>query len=96
MSKDPKMFLVVVVVLPNSFRVMEAQRNSTETHAQVRGQEKAVTVAVKSRQFAADKTEKGQFLRGNRRNLPEERVVRKIKYISGMPYLCNDRNMGEK
>jgi len=34
-------------------------------------------VAVKSRQFTADKTRKGQFLRGNRRNLAEEEVMRK-------------------
>jgi len=33
--------------------------------AQVRGQEKAVTMASKSGQFPADETGKGQFLRGN-------------------------------
>jgi len=38
----------------------------------------AVTVATKSRQFTADKTGKGQFLRGNRENLAGEGVVRKI------------------
>jgi len=35
----------------------------------IRGQEKAVTVASKSRQFTAGQTGKGQFLRGNRKNL---------------------------
>jgi len=44
----------------------------------VRGQEKAVTVAAKSGQFTSDETEKGQFLRGNRKYLAEEGVVRKI------------------
>jgi len=34
-------------------------------------------VAAKSRRFTADKTGKGQFLRGNRRNLAGEVVVRK-------------------
>jgi len=36
----------------------------------------AMTVAAKSGQFTADKMEKGQFLRGNRRNLAVEGVVR--------------------
>jgi len=35
-------------------------------------------VAVKSGQFTADEMGKGQFLRGNRRNLAGEGVVRKI------------------
>jgi len=34
-------------------------------------------MAAKSRQFTADKTEKGQFLQGSRRNLSGEGVVRK-------------------
>jgi len=40
--------------------------------------EKAVTMTAKSGQFTADKTGKSQFLRGNRRNLAGEGVVRKI------------------
>jgi len=35
----------------------------------------------KSGQFTADETGKGQFLRGNRRNVVEERVVRKISRL---------------
>jgi len=61
-------------------------RNSTETQrsghaltaillsfypAYARGQEKAVTVAAKSGHFTVGETRKGQFLRGNRRNLAE-------------------------
>jgi len=42
--------------------------------ALARGQKKAVTVAAKSGQFTADKKGKGQFLRGNRRNLAGEEV----------------------
>jgi len=38
--------------------------------AYVRGQKKAVIVAAKSGQFTA-----GQFLRGNRRNLAEEKKL---------------------
>jgi len=45
--------------------------------ADVRRQEKAVTVAAKSGQFTADKTGKGQFFRGNRRNLAGEGVSTK-------------------
>jgi len=36
-----------------------------------------VTVAAKSSQFTADKAGKSQFLRGNRKNLAGEGVVRK-------------------
>jgi len=36
---------------------------------------------VKSRQFTADKTGKSQFLRGNRRNLAGEGVVRKSQSL---------------
>jgi len=46
-----------------------------ERQEKVRGKEKDVTVAAKSGQFAADETGKGQFLRGNRRNLAGEEVV---------------------
>jgi len=64
--------------------------------ALVRGQKKAVAVAVaaKSEQFTMSKTGKGQFFKRHRRNLAEERVVRKVLSsgsIAGMPYLCNDR-----
>jgi len=48
-----------------------------------------VTVAAKSGQFTAGKTGKGQFLWGNRWNLAEERVVRKISSpskIASVPY----------
>jgi len=51
-------------------------------------------VAAKSGQFTADETGKGQFLCRNRKNLAEERVLRKISYrsrIAGIPYLCNGR-----
>jgi len=51
-------------------------------------------VAVKLGQFIAGETEKGQFLRRNRRNLAEERFLRKIlssRRIAGVPNLCNDR-----
>jgi len=41
-----------------------------------------VTVAAKSRQFTADKTGKGQFLRGNRRNLAGEGVVKSSNVVS--------------
>jgi len=71
--------------------------------AYVSGQEKAVTVAAKSSQFTAGETGKGQFLRGNRRNLAEVGVVRNIsslRRVAGRPYLCNGRgqqagNMGK-
>jgi len=49
--------------------------------AYVRGQDKAVTVTVKLEQFTADKIEKGQFFRGNGRNLAKEGVVRKISRV---------------
>jgi len=61
----------------------------------VREQEKAVTVAAKAGKFIAGETRKGQFLQGNRRNLPEERLERKISSpgsIADTPYLCNDRS----
>jgi len=35
-------------------------------------------VATKSGHFTADETEKGQFLRGSRRNLAGEEIVRKL------------------
>jgi len=57
-----------------------------------------VTVAAKSRQFTADKTEKGQFLRGNRRNLEGEEVVRKNsspQRVASVSNLCNSRNQGQ-
>jgi len=55
---------------------------------------KAVTVAAKSRQFTADKTGKGQFLRGNQRNLAGEGVVRKNsspQRVASVSNLCNNR-----
>jgi len=58
---------------------------------------KAVTVAAKSRQFTADKTGKGQFLLGNRRNLAGEGVVRKSsspQRVSSAFNLCNSRSQG--
>jgi len=58
--------------------------------AEVRGQEKDVTMAAKSGQFIADKMGKSQLLRGNRRNLAG--VVRKIsspKRVASMSNLCN-------
>jgi len=71
--------------------------------ALVIGQEKTVTVLAKSGQFTADETEKDQFLRGNRRNLVQEEIVRNIlspKKREGVPNLSNDRgqraeNMGK-
>jgi len=54
-----------------------------------------MTVAAKSRQFTAHKTGKGQFLRGDRRNLAGEEVVRKIsspKKVSSVSNLCNSRS----
>jgi len=54
----------------------------------------AVTVAAKLGQFTADETGKGQFLRGNRRNLVGERVARKIlspQRIASVSNLCNGR-----
>jgi len=51
-----------------------------------------MTVAAKSGQFTADETGKGQFLRGNRRNLAREGVVRKIsspKRVASVPNLYN-------
>jgi len=62
--------------------------------AQVRVQEKAVNVTANSGQFTADEAEKSQFLQGNRRNLTEEGVVRKISFprrVAGVPNLCNDQ-----
>jgi len=51
-------------------------------------------VAAKSGQVTADETGKGQFLRGNRRYLAGEGVVRKISSLKGVasvPHLCNGR-----
>jgi len=50
-------------------------------------------MATKSGQFRADETGKGQFLRGNRRNQAEERVVKDFApgSIAGVSYFCNDR-----
>jgi len=70
--------------------------------AYVRGEEKAVTMALKSGQFTTDETEKGRFLRGNRRNLAGEGVVRKFlspQTVASVSNLCNGRcqwagNMG--
>jgi len=53
-----------------------------------------VTVTSKSGQFIADETGKGQFLRGNRRNLAGEGVVRKIsspRRVASVPKLRNGR-----
>jgi len=60
-------------------------------------QEKAVTVAAKSKQFTADEMGKGQFFQGKRRNLVEERVVRNIsspKRVASMPNLFHDWGWG--
>jgi len=55
----------------------------------------AMIVATKSGQFTADETGKGKSLRGNRRNLAEEGVVRDFVYrVAGVPNLCNDRMTG--
>jgi len=64
--------------------------------AYVRGQ-KAVTVAATSRQLTADKTGKGKFFRGNRRNLAGEGVVRKSsspQRVACVSNLCNSRSQG--
>jgi len=56
-----------------------------------------VTVAAKSGQFTADEAGKGQFLRGNRRNLAGEEVVRKSsspQTAASVSNLCNSRNQG--
>jgi len=56
----------------------------------VRRQKKAVTLAAKSRPRARGES---PVPLGNRRNLAEERIVRKISSpgsITGMPYLCYD------
>jgi len=60
-------------------------------------------VTVKSGQFTSGETGKGQFLRGNRRILPEEGVVEKVSFPKavGVPNFCNDRgqwagNMGKR
>jgi len=53
-----------------------------------------VTVAAKSGQFTADKAGKVQFLRGNRKNLAREGVVRKVsspQRVASVPNLCNGR-----
>jgi len=54
-----------------------------------------VTEAAKSGQFTADKTRKSQFLRGNRRNLAGEGVMRKIsspQRVASVSNLCNDQS----
>jgi len=54
-------------------------------------------VAAKSRQFTADKTRKGQFFRGNRRNLAGEGVVKKSsspQRVASVYNLCNSRSQG--
>jgi len=54
-------------------------------------------VAAKSRQFTADKTGKGQFLQGNRRNLAGEGVVRKSstpQRVASVSNLCNSWSQG--
>jgi len=51
-----------------------------------------------SRQFTADKTGKGQFFRGNRRNLAGEGVVRKSlspQRVASMSNFCNSRSRGQ-
>jgi len=60
-----------------------------------RTREGTVTVAAKSGQFTAGEAGKGQFVRGNRRNLAKEKVVRYIlspRRIAGVPNLHNDRD----
>jgi len=42
-----------------------------------------LTSAAKSEQFTANEIGKDQFHRGNRRNLAEEGIVRKISFSSG-------------
>jgi len=52
-------------------------------------------LAAKSGQFTADKTGKSQFLRGNRRNLVGEGVVRKNsspQRVASVSNLCNGRS----
>jgi len=65
----------------------------------IRGQEKTVIVAAKSRQFTADETGKGQFLRGNRRRLSGKGVVRSTsspkKEDASVPNLCMVRASGQ-
>jgi len=49
-------------------------------------------VAAKLRQFTADNTGKGQFLRGNRKDLTGEGVVRKSsspQRVASVSNLCN-------
>jgi len=51
-------------------------------------------VAANSGQFTADVTGKGQFLRGNLKNLAGEGVVRKIlppQRVASVSNLCNGR-----
>jgi len=50
-----------------------------------------VTVAAKSGQFTADETGKDQLIRGNRRNLAGEGVVKKIsssERVASVPNFC--------
>jgi len=51
-------------------------------------------MSAKSGQFTADKTKKGQFLRGSQRNLAGQKVEKKISSpirIAGVSYPCNDQ-----
>jgi len=51
-----------------------------------------MTLATKLVQFTADETGKGQFLRGNRRNLAGEVFMRKISFskkVANVTNLCN-------
>jgi len=55
-------------------------------------------VAAKSRQFTAEETGKGQFLRGNRRNLAGKEFVRKIsspQRVASVPHLCKFEPSGQ-
>jgi len=54
-------------------------------------------MAAKLRQFTAEKTGKGQFLRGNRRNLAGEGVVKKSlspQRVASVSNLCDSRRQG--
>jgi len=59
--------------------------------------EGCVTVEAKQRQPTAVKTGKGQFLRGNRRNLARDGVARKSsspQRVASVSNLCNSRSQG--
>jgi len=54
-------------------------------------------VAAKSRQFTADRTGKGQFLRGNPRNLAGEGIVKKSsspQRVASVSNICNSWRQG--